>query len=323
MDYVNLGPTGVKVSRICLGTLAFGSKQWRKWVLEEEESRPFFRRALELGINFFDTSNSYSRGVSEQILGRALKDFGAARDKVVIGTKVFVPTGKGPNQRGLSRKHILQALDDSLRRLGTDYVDLYQVHRFDPQTPMEETLEALTYAVKSGKVLFLGGSSMYAWQFAKMLYTADKHRFSRFATMTNHYNLIYREEEREMIPLCRAESVGLLPWSPLARGLLAGNRKTATPRSVGDEFGKMMYCSEEDDRIADFVEHMAANRGVLPSQLALAWILHKPGITAPIIGVSKLHHLGEAVESLSLKLTDQEITALDSTYVPHPILEHN
>ncbi len=324
MEYVNLGSTGTKVSRLCFGTMIFGSKQWRPWMIEEQESRPFFKRALELGINFFDTSNSYSRGVSEQILGRALKDFAPSRHGVVIATKVFVPMGRDPNQRGLSRNHIVHAIEDSLRRLGTDYIDLYQIHRFDVETPIEETLEALTSLVKAGKVLYIGASSMYAWQFAKMLYIADQHGFSRFVTMQNHYNLIYREEEREMVPLCRAERIGLLPWSPLARGILAGNRKVGTFRSQNDEFGTMMYrMGERDDLVVDCVQSVALNRGVSSAQIALAWLLHKPEVTSPIIGVSKLNHLEEAVGALTLKLTDEEISLLDSTYAPHPVLEHS
>jgi len=324
VEYVNLGSTGTKVSRLCFGTMIFGSKQWRPWMIEEQESRPFFKRALELGINFFDTSNSYSRGVSEQILGRALKDFAPSRHGVVIATKVFVPMGRDPNQRGLSRNHIVHAIEDSLRRLGTDYIDLYQIHRFDVETPIEETLEALTSLVKAGKVLYIGASSMYAWQFAKMLYIADQHGFSRFVTMQNHYNLIYREEEREMVPLCRAERIGLLPWSPLARGILAGNRKVGTFRSQNDEFGTMMYrMGERDDLVVDCVQSVALNRGVSSAQIALAWLLHKPEVTSPIIGVSKLNHLEEAVGALTLKLTDEEISLLDSTYAPHPVLEHS
>src|SRR3954468_17488047 len=225
MEYVNLGPTGLKVTRLCLGTMTYGTKKWREWVLDEEESRPFIRRALDAGINFFDNADMYSVGVSEEVLGRALRDFGPGRDRVVIATKLFNPMGDDPNQRGLSRKHIRHAIDDSLRRLGTDYVDLYQIHRFDPTTPVEETLEALTGVVKAGKALYIGASSMYAWQFADMLHTSDRRGLGRFVTMQNHYNLVYREEEREMIPLCRAEGVGLIPWSPLARGFLAGNRR--------------------------------------------------------------------------------------------------
>ena len=240
MEYVRLGSAGLKVSRICLGTMTYGSKQWREWVLEEEESRPFIRRALELGINFFDTADMYSLGASEEILGRALRDFGPPRDRVVIATKVFSPMGDDPNQRGLSRKHIMHSIDDSLRRLGTDYVDLYQIHRFDPETPIEETLEALDDVVKAGKALYIGASSMFAWQFAKMLYTADEMGLTRFVTMQNHYNLIYREEEREMLPLCREEGIGVIPWSPLARGFVTGNRRREdcgdTVRAKTDEY---------------------------------------------------------------------------------------
>ena len=261
MEYVNLGKAGVKVSRICLGCMTYGSKRWREWVLEEEESRPFIRRALELGINFFDTADMYSLGVSEEILGRALKDFGPSRDRVVIATKVFNPMGDDPNQRGLSRKHIRHAIDDSLRRLGTDYVDLYQIHRFDYDTPIEETLEALDDVVKEGKALYIGASSMFAWQFAKMLYKADELGLTRFVTMQNHYNLIYREEEREMIPLCREEGIGVIPWSPLARGFLAGNRRKEdfgeTVRSKTDEYAHGMYYQPSDFAVADRVGEVA------------------------------------------------------------------
>src|SRR3954468_12466734 len=235
MDYINLGRTGLKVSRLCLGTMTYGSSKWREWVLDEEQSRPFIRRALEAGINFFDTADMYSVGKSEEVLGRALKEFGPTRDRLVIATKVFNPMGDDPNQRGLSRKHIFHAIDDSLKRLGTDYVDLYQIHRFDPETPIEETLEALNDVVRAGKARYLGASSMWAWQFSKMLNTSERHGWSRFVTMQNHYNLLYREEEREMIPLCRAEGIGLIPWSPLARGVLAGNRQSNTVRAKTDE----------------------------------------------------------------------------------------
>src|ERR1700742_5083324 len=241
MEYVNLGSTGLKVSRICLGTMTYGSKKWREWALEDAEARPFYRRALEAGINFFDTADIYSLGVSEEITGRALKEYGPSRDKVVIATKVFNAMGDDPNQQGLSRKHIKHAIDDSLRRLGTDYVDLYQIHRFDPSTPMEETLEALDEVVRAGKALYIGASSMYAWQFAQMLSISDANGWARFVTMQNHYNLLYREEEREMNPLCVAEGVGLIPWSPLARGVLAGNRKAVTTRAQTDGFGKNLY----------------------------------------------------------------------------------
>lgn len=322
MIYTNLGCAGVKVSRICLGAMTYGSKKWREWVLDEPESRPFIQRALELGINFFDTADMYSLGKSEEVLGKALKDFGPSRDKLVIATKVFFPISDDPNQKGLSRKHIFHAIDDSLRRLGTDYVDLYQIHRLDPETPIEETLEALTHVIQSGKALYIGASSMFAWQFARMLYTADRKGFSRFITMQNHYNLVYREEEREMIPLCRAEGVGVIPWSPIARGLLAGNRKAGTVRSQADDYAQKLYTREADDRVVDCVEQVARNHGVPPAQIALAWLLHKPGITAPIIGASKPHHLEDAVAALDVKLSPEEISTLESVYVPHPVLGH-
>jgi aryl-alcohol dehydrogenase (NADP+) len=323
MEYVNLGSTGLKVSRICLGTMTYGTKRWREWVLEEAEGRSFIQQALERGINFFDTADMYSLGVSEEILGRALKDFGPSRDKLVVATKVFFPHSDDPNARGLSRKHIMHAIDDSLRRLGTDYVDLYQIHRFDPHTPIEETIEALTDVVKAGKALYLGASSMYAWQFARMLYTADRLGLKRFVTMQNHYNLMYREEEREMAPLCRAEGIGLLPWSPLARGLLAGSRKAGTLRSKADDYAHQMYTREADDRVVDCVQQVAANRGIPPAQVALAWLLHQPGVTAPIIGATKPHHVEDAIASLSVKLTKEEISTLESVYIPHPVLGHH
>ncbi|HUE01895.1 MAG TPA: aldo/keto reductase [Bryobacteraceae bacterium] len=327
MEYVNLGKAGVQVSRICLGAMTYGSKRWREWVLEEEESRPFIRRALELGINFFDTADMYSLGVSEEILGRALKDFGPSRDRVVIATKVFNPMGDDPNQRGLSRKHIRHAIDDSLRRLGTDYVDLYQIHRLDYATPMEEILEALDDVVKQGKALYIGASSMFAWQFAKMLYQADELGLTRFATMQNHYNLIYREEEREMIPLCRAEGIGVIPWSPLARGFLAGNRRKEdfgeTVRSKTDEYAHGMYYQPSDFAVADRVGEVARARGVANAQVALAWILAQPGVTAPIVGASKMQHLEDAVAALSIKLDDAELKALAEPYQPHRVLGHS
>jgi 1-deoxyxylulose-5-phosphate synthase len=323
MEYTNLGPTGMKVSRICLGCMTYGRKSWRQWVLEEEEGRPFIKQALELGINFFDTADMYSVGASEEILGRALKDFGPSRDKLVIATKVFFPMGDDPNQKGLSRKHIMHAIDDSLRRLGTDYVDLYQIHRFDYETPVEETLVALHDVVKSGKARYTGASSMFAWQFARMLYASDRLGISRFVTMQNHYNLAYREEEREMVPLCRAESVGLLPWSPLARGMLAGTRKAQTLRVREDDYTKKLYTMEADDRVVECVAQVAKDRGVPPAQVALAWLLQKPGVTAPIVGASKPHHLQDAAAAVSLKLSQAEITQLESVYVPHPVLGHH
>jgi aryl-alcohol dehydrogenase (NADP+) len=327
MEYVNLGKAGVKVSRICLGAMTYGSKKWREWVLEEEESRPFIRRALELGINFFDTADMYSAGVSEEILGRALKDFGGGRDRLVIATKVFNPMGDDPNQRGLSRKHIRHAIDDSLRRLGTDYVDLYQIHRLDYATPIEETLEALDDVVKEGKALYIGASSMFAWQFAKMLYKADEMGLTRFVSMQNHYNLIYREEEREMLPLCREEGIGVIPWSPLARGFLAGNRRKEdfgeTVRSKTDEYAHGMYYQPSDFAVADRVGEIARARGVPNAQVALAWILAQPGVTAPIVGASKMQHLEDAVAALTLKLDERELQALAEPYQPHRVLGHS
>jgi len=327
MEYVNLGSAGVKVSRICLGAMTYGSKRWREWVLEEEVSRPFIQRAVELGINFFDTADMYSVGVSEEVLGRALKDFGPGRDRVVIATKVFNPMGDDPNQRGLSRKHIHHAIDDSLRRLGTDYVDLYQIHRFDYDTPMEETLEALDAVVKAGKALYIGASSMYAWQFAKMLYLADAMGLTLFTSMQNHYNLIYREEEREMIPLCLEEGIAVIPWSPLARGFLAGNRRKEdfgeTVRAKTDDYAHGMYYQASDFAVAERVGDIAKARGVPHAQVALAWMLQKPGVTAPIVGASKMRHLEDAVAALSVKLSDDELKLLEEPYQPHRILGHS
>jgi aryl-alcohol dehydrogenase (NADP+) len=327
MDYVNLGSTGLKVSRLCLGTMTYGSKKWREWVLEEEESRSFIRRALELGINFFDTADMYSVGVSEEIVGRALRDFGPSRDRVVIATKLFNAMSDDPNDRGLSRKHIHHAIDNSLRRLGTDYVDLYQIHRFDYSTPIEETLRGLDDLVRAGKVLYIGASSMFAWQLAKMLYTSDRLGLARFATMQNHYNLIYREEEREMIPLCREEAIGVIPWSPLARGFLAGNRRREdfgeTVRAKTDEYAKMLYYEESDFKVVDRVSEVARKRGIPNAQVALAWLLHQPGVTAPIVGASKMQHLEDAVAALSVKLDTEELKALAEPYRPHPVLGHS
>jgi aryl-alcohol dehydrogenase (NADP+) len=325
MQYVRLGSTGLKVSRICLGTMTYGTPHWRPWVLDERESRPFIRRALEHGINFFDTADMYSRGVSEEILGRALKEF-ASRDQVVIATKVFYPMGDGPNDRGLSRKHILHAIDASLARLGTDFVDLYQIHRFDPHTPIEETLEALHDVVKAGKARYLGASSMAAWQFEKMLRTADAHGWTRFVSMQNHYNLVYREEEREMMPLCREEGIGVIPWSPLARGFLAGNRRREdrgeTIRAKTDDFSHKLYYADADFTIADRVVELAGRRGVKPTEIALAWLLAQPGVVAPIVGASKLPHLDDAVRALELQLGEDERRFLEEQYQPHPVLGH-
>ena len=326
MEYVNLGQTGLKVSRLCLGTMTFGTPQWQEWVLPEEESRPFIQRALEMGINFFDTADVYSLGASEEVLGRALKDF-AKRDQVIIATKVFNTMSDDPNDRGLSRKHIMDGIDNSLRRLGTDYVDLYQIHRWDYDTPIEETMEALHDVVKAGKARYIGASSMYAWQFAKAIYTADLHGWTRFVTMQNHYNLVYREEEREMNPLCLDEGVGLIPWSPLARGFLVGNRKAEewgdTIRAKTDEFAHNLYYTKSDFQIVERVVELANKRGVSPAQIALAWILGKPGVTAPIIGTSKMSHLEDAVAALEIQLDEDEQTYLEELYQPHPILGHS
>lgn len=326
MEYINLGRTGLKVSRLCLGCMSYGSKQWREWVLPEDESRPFFKRALELGINFFDTADAYSRGASEEVTGRALKDF-AKRDQIVIATKVYNPMGDGPNDRGLSRKHIMDSIDASLRRLQTDYVDLYQIHRWDYQTPIEETMSALNDVVRAGKARYIGASSMFAWQFVKAQYTADLHNWTGFSTMQNHYNLVYREEEREMIPFCREHGVGLIPWSPLARGFLAGNRTRdrsgATTRSKSDPFANELYFRDEDFKIADRVQELATQRGIKPMRIALAWILSKPGIAAPIIGATKMNHLEEAVAGLAVKLSQEEVKLLEELYQPHPVLGHS
>jgi aryl-alcohol dehydrogenase (NADP+) len=326
MDYINLGSTGLKVSRLCLGAMTYGSKRWREWVLEEEESRPFIRRALELGINFFDTADVYSLGASEEILGRALRDFGGSRDKVVVATKVFHVMGDGPNQRGLSRKHIFHSIDDSLRRLGMDYVDLYQIHRFDPETPIEETLEALDDVVRTGKARYLGASSMFAWQFARMLYKADGLGLRRFVAMQNHYNAVYREEEREMLPLCRAEGIGVIPWSPLARGFVAGNRRPGdfgeTVRARTDTFSHDMYYQPSDFAMVERIGEVARARGASNAQVALAWLLGRPGIAAPIVGASKMAHLEELVAAAAIKLEPAEIAALDAGYQPHPVLGH-
>src|SRR5437588_7767312 len=306
MDYVKLGQTGLKVSRICLGCMTYGVPERgdHPWTLDEQTSRPFIQRALELGINFFDTANAYSDGTSEEILGRAIRDF-ARRDEVVIATKVFYPWRKGPNGGGLSRKAITTAIDASLRRLGMDYVDLYQTHRWDYETPIEETVEALHDLIKSGKARYIGASSMYAWQFCKALYVADQHGWTRFVSMQDHYNLLNREEEREMLPLCAAEGIGVLPWSPLARGRLARDWNESTKRVETDEFGKTLYVAQADaDRkVVERVAEIARKRGVPRAHVALAWLLHKPVVTAPIVGASKLHHLEDAVAALSLNFT--------------------
>jgi 1-deoxyxylulose-5-phosphate synthase len=324
MDYVNLGNSGLKVSRLCLGCMSYGvpERGAHPWTLDEEQSRPFFQRAIELGINFFDTSNSYSDGTSEEILGRAVRDL-AKRDEVVVATKVYFPTRKHPNARGLSRKAIFAEVDASLRRLGMDYIDLYQVHRWDYDTPVEETLEALHDVVKAGKARYLGASSMFAWQFCKALYLADRHGWTRFVSMQNHLNLLYREEEREMLGLCQAEGVGVLPWSPLARGRLtrAWETEPSTKRAETDEFGKSLYTGfeEADRKVVERVGDLAASRGVPRAQVALAWLLHRPAVTSPIVGASKPHHLEDAVSALSVKLSAEEMAALEAPYVPHRV----
>jgi aryl-alcohol dehydrogenase-like predicted oxidoreductase len=326
MKYTNLGHSGLKVSRLCLGCMTFGTSQWRDWVLDEEDSRAVIKGALELGINFFDTADMYSNGVSEQVVGKALKDY-ARRDEVVIATKVFFPMGEKPTQRGLSRKHIFEAVEASLKRLGVDYIDLYQIHRFDYHTPMEETLEALDDLVRQGKVRYLGASSMFAWQFTKMLYLSRLNGWSRFISMQNHYNLIYREEEREMIPLCMDEGIGLIPWSPLARGFLAGNRnKTSggeTVRAKSDDYAREMYFESQDFEIADRLKQLAEKKGVKPIQLALNWVLNAPGITSPIIGARNLEHLNELVAALDLELTPQERKYLNEPYLPRAVRGHD
>jgi aryl-alcohol dehydrogenase-like predicted oxidoreductase len=323
MEYVRVGTTGLKVSRICLGTMTYGSSKWRDWVLDEQEARPFFKRAIELGINFFDTADMYSLGASEEVTGRALRDF-AQRDEVVIATKVFNRMGPAPNSVGLSRKHIMQGIDASLRRLGTDHVDIYQIHRLDPETRIEETLDALNDVVRAGKALYIGASSMYAWQFMKALGVSDHRGLSRFVSMQNHYNLVYREEEREMIPLCVDQGIGIIPWSPLARGFLAGNRTAQksgdTTRSKSDEFAHRMYYQPEDFAIVDRVKAIATSIGKTMPQVALAWMLSKPYITAPIVGASKLPHLEQAVEAASIRLDPAQITMLEEPYRPHPVM---
>jgi aryl-alcohol dehydrogenase-like predicted oxidoreductase len=326
VEYVNLGRTGLKVSRICLGMMTYGTPEWRDWVLNEDQSRPFVRRALELGINFFDTADMYSLGVSEEVTGRLLKEF-SRREEFVLATKVYMPMSEEVNDRGLSRKHILDAIDKSLQRLDMDYVDLYQIHRWDYSTPIEETMEALHDVVKAGKTRYIGASSMFAWQFAKAQYTAEKNGWTKFVSMQNHWNLVYREEEREMMPLCIDQGVGAIPWSPLARGFLAGNRKkdgdAPTTRAGSDEFAHQMYYAPEDFEVLDVVTQLAGKYDVKPAQIALAWLLQKPGVTAPIIGASKMPHLEQAVAALEIKLAKEDVAALEKPYRPHPVLGHS
>lgn len=323
MDYVKLGRTGLDVSRLCLGCMSYGEpgRGPHPWTLPEEESRPFIRMALDLGINFFDTANVYSNGSSEEIVGRALKDF-AKRDEIVLATKVHGRMRPGPNGAGLSRKVIMSEIDASLKRLGTDYVDLYQIHRLDAGTPIEETLDALNDVVRAGKARYIGASSMYAWQFGKALAVSERNGWARFVTMQNYVNLLYREEEREMLPLCKAEGIGVIPWSPLARGRLTREWGETTNRSQSDEFGKGLYAGtgEADRKVVEAVAAIAAARGIPRAQVALAWVLQKSEVSAPIIGATKPHHLEDAVAALKVKLTPEEIAGLEAPYVPHPVL---
>lgn len=326
MQQVRLGTTGLKVSRICLGMMSYGDPAVRKWALDEEAAEPIVRRAVEGGVTFFDTADVYSLGASEEITGRLLPKLFARRDDYVLATKVCLPMGDGPNDRGLSRKHILAGIDDSLRRLGTDYVDLYQIHRWDYGTPIEETMEALHDVVRSGKARYIGASSMYAWQFAKAQHTAEIHGWTKFVSMQNHYNLLYREEEREMNPLCADQGVGLIPWSPLARGMLAGNRERGgerkTVRSQNDAFGDGLYTDDDFD-VVDAVREIAGERGVPAAQVALAWLLGRPGVTAPIVGATKLTHMDDAIAAESLELDDKEVARLEAPYRPHAVLGHS
>ena len=326
MEYVNLGNTGMKVSRLCLGMMSYGSKKWRDWILEEQESKPFIQRALEAGINFFDTADVYSLGESERVTGNLFKNLGVKRENIIVATKVNGQMSDDVNDKGLSRKHIMDSIDKSLQRLQMDYVDLYQIHRWDYEVPIEETLEALNDVVRAGKARYIGASSMFAWQFAKALHTSEKHGWAKFVSMQNHYNLAYREEEREMIPLCVDQGIGLIPWSPMARGFFAGNRKRGgggeTTRAQSDPFANGLYFRDEDFVVADRVAEIGNERGVSGSQVALAWILSKPYVHSPIIGATKMDHLDQAIAALDIKLSDDEIKRLEEPYKPHPILGH-
>ncbi|MGZ4688862.1 MAG: aldo/keto reductase [Acidimicrobiia bacterium] len=324
MDSVNLGATGLRVSRVCLGMMSFGNASDRPWVLDEDAAEPIVRAAVEGGIHFFDTADTYSNGASEVATGRLVRKY-VSRDEAVIATKVFMPMTPGPNGGGLSRKHILSAIDASLQRLDLDYVDLYQIHRWDPNVPIEETMDALNEVVRAGKARYIGASSMHAWQFAKAQHTAERNGFARFVSLQNHYNLLYREEEREMIPQCLDQGIGVIPWSPLARGVLAGNRTRSgdksTTRAQTDPFTDYLY-SEGDFDVVDRVAEVAKERGVAPAQVALAWLLHRPGVTAPIIGATKLGHLEDAIAAEQLELSEDEMKRLEAPYVPHPVLGH-
>ena len=326
MEYIRFGSTGMKVSRICLGCMSYGDPAERNgWALDEEHSRPYIQRALEMGINFFDTADVYSNGMSETITGRALHDF-ARRDELVIATKVRFPMGPGPNDQGLSRKHIMSAIDASLKRLGTDYVDLYQIHRWDYETPIEETMEALHDVVRAGKARYIGASAMFAWQFTKALFTADLHGWTRFVAMQPHYNLIYREDEREMLPLCRDQKIALIPFSPLARGRLArkpSREQDETLRAQTDDLAQTRYSQEDNFVIEERVSELAKAHGLPMAQVALAWMLSKTGITAPIIGATKPHHLEDAIAALSVQLSPDEISQLEEAYRPHPVIGYS
>ncbi len=322
MKYTHLGRTGVTVSRICLGCMSYGTPEWRPWVLDAEASAPFFRRAIEAGINFFDTADMYSLGVSEEVTGRWLREYGEL-DELVIATKVFFPMNDRPNMGGLSRKHIQQACEDSLRRLGVETIDLYQIHRLDPNTPMDEMLAAFDHLVTSGKVRYIGASSMFAWQFQQLLSLSEQRGWARFVTMQNHYNLVYREEEREMIPLCENRGIAVIPWSPLARGMLAGTRAklgdSSTSRSSTDELDQKLYDQPSDWDVVDAVKRVAGRRGEPPARIALAWLLSKPAVTAPIVGATKLRHLEDAIAAVEIELTKEEVDELEAPYRAHPV----
>jgi aryl-alcohol dehydrogenase-like predicted oxidoreductase len=325
MQYTNLGKSGLKVSRLCLGMMTYGSKSWREWVFEEKEAKPFVDRALESGINFFDTADVYSLGESERVTGNLLK--GVKRENIVVATKVHGQMSNDPNDQGLSRKHIMDSIDKSLKRLQMDYVDLYQIHRWDPNTPIEETMEALNDVVRAGKARYIGASSMFAWQFMKALHVSEMNGWAKFVSMQNHYNLVYREEEREMIPLCKDQGIGLIPWSPMARGFFAGDRKRGgggeSVRANNDPFANILYFREEDFTVAERVKEIAKAHNVSGSQIALAWVLSKPHIAAPIIGSSRIEHLDQAIAALEIKLSDEEVNQLEEPYRPHPVLGHS
>ena len=322
MKYSNLGSTGATVSRLCLGCMSYGDPNWRPWVLDEKASRPFFRRAIEAGINFFDTADMYSLGVSEEVTGKWLREYGV-REELVIASKVYFPLNDRPNMQGLSRKHIVAACEASLRRLGVDTIDLYQIHRLDPNTPIQETLAALDQLVAQGKVLYLGASSMFAWQFERALSISERNGWAKFVSMQNHYNLVYREEEREMLPLCRDRKIAVIPWSPLARGLLAGSRKAlgddSTARSQTDVLDLKLYDQPSDWDVVRATVEVAKARGVAPAQVALAWLLRNPTVTAPIVGATKIEHLEDAIASIELELSNAEVEQLESAYLPHPV----